>query len=152
MQNSRNKAEKARDYLGKRFGVAEEDLEGYALKERSGDVWLVSEQVEQMGDDLEVETYGVRAIRFMKIGLKPTTYLLQFLGDRIKKNVAELEKHELEKLLAREEMIPANLTEKGYVALKFKGRIIGCGFYKDGVVSSRVPKGRSRELLELLAP
>lgn len=123
-------------------------MDEFKLEEVSGDVWLVSSELET---DLEVETYGIRFIRVMDIGLKPTTYGLQLLGDRIEKNVVELEKEELEKLLKREEMVDRELDQKGYVALKYRDRVVGCGFYKDGKVSSRVPKGRGKELLDILS-
>lgn len=150
MQDSESKEVQAAEYLKARFGVEIDKTENYSLKERSGDVWVVSKQVKNMGDEISVETHGLRAIRFMKIGLKPTTYLLQLLGNELQKNVVELEEDELKQLLAREKMIPADIDEQGYVALKHKDRVIGCGFYKDDVVSSRVPKGRSREFLEFL--
>lgn len=122
-------------------------MKEYDLREVSGDLWLVSAET---GTELEAETYGIRFIRQMKIGLKPTTYALQLMGDRLKKNVVNVDREELEKLMAREDMIQRELDEKGYVALRYEGRIIGCGFYKDGKVSSRVPKGRGKELSEIL--
>ncbi|MFB6217105.1 MAG: hypothetical protein ABEJ72_09095, partial [Candidatus Aenigmatarchaeota archaeon] len=72
----------------------------------------------------------------------------QFLGDRIEKNIVEVDREELVKLLRREEYVDRNLEDSGYVALKFDGRIIGCGFYREGTVSSRIPKGRGKELAE----
>lgn len=135
-------------YLEQRFGVSREDLGDYGLREASGDLWLVSSD---MDTELEVETYGIRFIRQMKIGLKPTTYGLQLLGDRIKKNIVEVDRKELKKLLRRKEMVERNLDEKGYIAIKYDSRVIGCGFYKDGKVSSRIPKGRGKELLEILS-
>lgn len=140
-------ASRAWSYLEERFGIPRGDLEEFRLKEVSGDVWIVSRELETK---LEVKTYGVRFIRVMDIGLKPTTYGLQLLGDRIEENVVELEKEEIVKLLERKEMVEREGFEKGYVALEFDGRIIGCGFYKDEKVSSRVPKGRGKELLDML--
>lgn len=139
---------RAWSYLEERFGIQEEDLKRFQLKEVSGDIWIVSRQTET---ELEVETYGVRFIRVMDIGLKPTTYGLQLLGDRIEKNVVKLDKDEMEKLLRREEMVERKMDDKGYVALRFEDRIIGCGFYKDDKVSSRIPKGRGKELLDILS-
>lgn len=141
-------ASKAWSYLEDRFGVERSDLEEFRLEKVSGDVWLVSRELKT---GMEVETHGIRFIRVMDIGLKPTTYGLQLLGDRIKKNVVELDREDLVTLLEREEMLERKGFKKGYVALEFEGRIIGCGFYKDRKVSSRVPKGRGKELLEILA-
>lgn len=146
-QNSRNEIQRALNYLGKRFGIEEEDLERYSLKQKSGDIWIVSDAMET---ELEVETYGIRFLRSTGRGLKPTTYGLQLLGEKLEKNIVEVDREELLQLLRREEMIERNLKEEGYVAIKYEDRIIGCGMYKDGVVSSRVPKGRGKELAESL--
>jgi NOL1/NOP2/fmu family ribosome biogenesis protein len=137
LPSSVNKAEK---YLKDRFGVDVSDL---TLKKVNGDYWLTSSQ--QSG--LEFETEGIRAVRVMDIGLKPTTYLLQLLDDKITCNVIDLDKKELE-TLEEGGMIQREMDEKGYVALKFEDRIIGCGLYKDELVSSRVPEGRMKELVD----
>ncbi len=135
-------------YLENRFGINREELEDYELREKSGDLWLVSSDAET---GLEVETHGIRFIRIMDIGMKPTTYALQLLGDDIGKNTVELDRDELVMLLRREDMVERQMSEEGYVALKFQDHIIGCGFYRNGTVSSRVPKGRGKELAKILA-
>lgn len=148
MPSSENKEiEKAWDYVRERFGVQKADLEGFRIKRVSGDYWLISEQVETK---LEVETYGFRFLRITGRGLKPTTYALQFLGAKISKNIVELDKQEFLDLLNREQMIPKDIEEKGYVALSFEGQIVGCGYYMNDKVSSRIPKGRGKELSGIL--
>lgn len=151
MPNSENKqekdVEKAWEYIRKQFGVEKLDLEGFEIKKVAGDYWLVSEHIDTK---LEVETYGFRFVRITGRGLKPTTYALQFLGGRISKNIVELDKEEFLKLLNRKEMIPRQKEEKGYVALKFEDQIVGCGYYMNEKVSSRIPKGRGKELAGIL--
>lgn len=137
LPSSENKAEK---YLRERFGVYVSDL---TLKKVNGDYWLTS----SLQSDLEFETKGIRAIRVMDIGLKPTTYLLQLLDDNITRNIVELDRGELE-ILENGGMVEKEMDEKGYVALKFENRVIGCGLYKDELVSSRVPEGRMKELVD----
>jgi len=129
-------------YLENRFGVTLEDS-CYDLRESSGDYWLVSEQMET---DLDVETYGVRCLRKTGRGLKPTTYALQILEEELNKNIVEVDREELLDLLHRREMIDRELDQKGYVAIKYEERIMGCGYYMNKTVSSRIPKGRSKEL------
>lgn len=131
---------KAEEYLKKRFGV---DTGEISLKEVSGDIWLTS----SVESELEFETEGIRAVRVMDIGLKPTTYLLQMLDQDLTRNVVELDREELE-TLEEGGMIQRKMDEKGYVALKFEDRVIGCGLYKDELVSSRVPEGRMKELVD----
>lgn len=128
--------------MKERFGVEEGDLEGLSFVEVSGDVWLASEEE----TSLEAETRGIRAVRVMDIGLKPTTYLLQLLGGKLSRNVVEVDEEEFRALL-NGDMIERKLDEKGYVAIKFDGKVFGCGFYMDELVSSRIPEGRAEELL-----
>lgn len=135
------KAEEAVKYMKQRFGVDMEEVEGLELREVSGDIWVASEEK----TSLEAETEGIRAVRLMDIGLKPTTYFLQLLGDRISKNIVELDEREFEALLGGE-MVEREMDEKGYVALMYRGKVFGCGFYMDELVSSRIPEGRAKEL------
>lgn len=138
--------EDAWEYFGERFGVSREDLERFEIVKRSGDFWLVSEAEEP---DLEYETEGVRFLRDTGNFLKPTTYGLQILGEKISRNRVELVREEFLDLLEGE-MVQRELDDKGYVALEYEGRVFGCGLYKDGLVSSRIPKGRGKELRNFL--
>lgn len=136
LPSSKNKAE---NYLKNRFGI---DTDNITLKKVSGDIWLTSNKK----SELKFETEGIRAVRVMNIGLKPTTYLLQLLDEEISKNLVEINQEELE-TLEKGGMIQRKMNKKGYVALKFQGRVIGCGLYKDELVSSRIPEGRMEELV-----
>lgn len=129
----------AREYIENRFGI---ELEGELY--HRGDYWYCREPEEKY------ETNGIRAIRDMDIGLKPTTYFLQLVGHEIEKNRVELSREELETLLDREMIENKNIDEKGYVALFYNGKCLGCGFYKDELISSRIPKGRGNELIEFM--
>lgn len=139
------KAEEAIEYVKERFGVDIGEIEGLKFEEVSGDIWLTSEDE----TSLEAETQGIRAVRVMDIGLKPTTYFLQLLGDDISRNVVEVTEDEFKALLSGD-MIERDMSEKGYVALEFEGKVFGCGFYMDDLVSSRIPEGRAKELLGTL--
>jgi len=130
--------ENAKNYIKERFGVEI----GNALYYK-GDYWYCHNPSEKY------ETNGIRALRDMSIGLKPTTYFLQLIGPKIAKNKVELQKEELESLL-NGEMIERNMDSKGYVALFYESRCIGCGLYKDSLISTRIPKGRGNELLKSL--
>ncbi len=138
--------DEAWEYMEERFDIRREET-GFELREVSGDIWITSPNMET---SIEAETYGIRFIRRMKIGLKPTTYGLQLIGDRLEKNVVDIDRRELIELLDGGMIEVTGLT-KGYVALRFQHRVIGCGFYKDELVSSRIPKGRAEELKKILS-
>ena len=139
--------EDAWEYLDERFNVGKKDLEVFEIVKRSGDFWLVS--VEEF-PDLEFETEGIRFLRDTGKYLKPTTYGLQILGSKITSSKIEVSHEELETLLDGD-MIERNLElGKGYVAIVYEDRVIGCGLYKDELVSSRISRGRAEELRKII--
>lgn len=138
--------EEARNFFLERFNVDIEEVEGLELEKNSGDFWLKSEEEDK---DLEAEVKGVRALRDTGKFLKPTTYALQLLGDKISKNTVEVDGEGLKEILSGE-MISVEASSEGYVAIIFDGEVVGCGLYKDEVVSSRIPQGRGEELLIFL--
>ncbi|PSG99386.1 MAG: hypothetical protein BRC29_04670 [Nanohaloarchaea archaeon SW_7_43_1] len=143
MPSSENKAW---DYLEGRFGVDREES-SLRMEKISGDYWIHT----GTGESLEYETQGIRCVRDTGRALKPTTYALQLLEDQIEESIVEVDKAELIGLLERREMIERTLDmEEGYVAIMFGERVIGCGMYKDEKVSSRIPKGRSKELRKII--
>jgi NOL1/NOP2/sun family putative RNA methylase len=133
-----NEPNKAEEYMKERFGVGKEEIN---LEKINGDYWLCPRKT----PGLETETRGIRAVRDMDIGLKPTTYLLQLVQEKISRNTVKVSEGDL-KTFREDGMIQRELEEKGYVALKYEDRIIGCCFYMDGLVSNRIPEGRLEEL------
>lgn len=134
------------DYLAQRFGVGSDDLDGFVIVEQSGDYWLAPDGYKT---EMGLETRGIRFVRELDTGFKPTTYGLQLLEDALEKNVVELDRDELEAVLDGE-LIDREADSPGYVALRFDGRVIGCGLYKNDTVSSWIPKGRGQQLLSSL--
>lgn len=134
------------DYLEQQFGVGHDDLDEFVIMEQSGDYWLAPEEHET---EMELETHGIRFVRELDTGFKPTTYGLQLLGDALESNVVELDRDELEAVLDGE-LIDREADSPGYVVLRFDGRVVGCGLYKNGTVSSWIPKGRGQQLLSSL--
>lgn len=131
-------SEKCEEYIKERFGVK---VKGEF--HHRGDYWYCREPEDKY------ETNGIRAVRDMDIGLKPTTYFLQLIENSITKNQVKVDKKELEILLDGK-MIQRDMSQKGYIAIFYESHCIGCGFYKDGLVSSRIPKGRGKELIEFM--
>lgn len=141
------KVEDAWNYLEERFKVSKKDLESYKIIKKSGDFWITSDVGQP---DFEYETFGIRFLRDTGKYLKPTTYGLQLLNRKISSAEVIVSLEELETLLEGD-MIERSLdVEKGYVALVYEGQVVGCGLYKDELVSSRVSRGRGKELRKLL--
>lgn len=144
MQRSISEAWK---YVEDRFGVSRGEMEGFELERSSGDLWLVSRGLPESEED--DETRGLRFLRERRTGFKPTTYALQFLGDRIERSRVELEASELRQLLEGGSL-DTDLS-RGYAALVFRDRVVGCGRCREGELESVIPKGRAEELLEILS-
>lgn len=141
LPNSRNEAY---SYLKNRFGIEKEELAPLNLRQINGDYWLAQEETE-----LKTETSGIRALRSSERGFKPTTYFLQMMGERITKNTVQLSDGEIETILQRE-MIERTDMEEGYVAMKHDGKVIGCGFFMNDLVSTRISKSRTKQLRQIL--
>lgn len=139
-----NSQSNAYEYLQRRFGIEEKDIQPLTLRERNDDFWLVKGE-----SNLNIETDGIRALRVSNRGFKPTTYFLQMLGESIDKNIVEITGEELEILLNRE-MIERKDLDKGYVALKYDDLILGCGYFMNEKVSTRISKSRSAHLRNIL--
>ncbi len=137
-------------YIKERFGV-ENIFEDYKFVERSGDYWIIPRNMEVKDKCI---TAGIRALRDTGMGLKPTTYFLQVVGEDISKNVIELDRASLKKMVFDREKISLNESknnvENGYVALEFMGEIIGCGLKKNDGLVTQIPKGRAKILEDIL--
>jgi NOL1/NOP2/fmu family ribosome biogenesis protein len=92
---------------------------------------------------------GLRALRIQPDGLKPTSVFLVHLGDWITSSRIEVDRDALRRL-ASGQPLPSD-REDGYVALSYRGDVIGCGQVRRGALRAVIPTGRRRELLEALA-
>jgi len=70
--------------------------EEFRVYEKSGDLWLMSQENEPDVEDERFVAAGIRALRDTGIGVKPTTYVLQLLGDWLSERVVELDEGLLE--------------------------------------------------------
>lgn len=131
------------DYFEERFGVEPSFWDDYAAYEKSGSLWVVSEEVSRREG---FETAGIRALRRLRIGLKPTTYVLQFLGEELGSNVVDLDEEEFRRVVLNREVVSSDFS-RGYVALRFRGEVVGCGLVSGEGLETQVPKSRA-ELLE----
>ena len=135
------------NYINNRFGVKVENLDKFNVVERSGDFWLISDQELP---DLDYETQGVRFVRDTGKYLKPTTYGLQILDEKISDARIQVNREELKTVLDGDMVEKELEIGEGYVAIVYEERVIGCGLYKDGLLSSRIPKGRGKELNDMI--
>ena len=145
MPSSDEQANEALTYLRERFGV--EELPGRVV-ERGDSLWLTT--APEMPNGIKIHSLGIRLLRKQKKSLKPTSFGLMLLGDRIRAQRVNLSRSDLENLLQGRTLTRKDLTP-GYVALCFEGDVLGCGHVKGGLLRCQIPRGRRQELLIALA-
>ncbi len=147
MPGSESLREEVLSYFAARFGVAEDVFSGIVFIPRADAIWAASAVLPPSLSSLRPP--GLRALRRMRDRLKPTSLFLRFLGDRITSSRVEIaDPGELRTLLLGGEL-PTEMSA-GYVAISFRGDVIGCGAVRDGRVKAVIPTGRRKELIEIL--
>jgi len=145
LPSSDEQANEALTYFRERFGV--EELPGRVV-ERGDSLWLTT--APEMPNGIKIHSLGIRLLRKQKKSLKPTSFGLMLLGDRIRAQRVNLSRSDLENLLQGRTLTRKDLTP-GYVALCFEGDVLGCGHVKGGLLRCQIPRGRRQELLIALA-
>ena len=143
LQNSKNRLI---EYFSSRFDVDDNFWDDFKVHEKGNSLWITSSNIELLENFV---ASGIRALRIMNHGFKPTTYILQFLNHEINKNVVNLSHEELKVLIFDREVIKTDLP-RGYVALRYEEEVIGCGLRDSKGLRSQIPKGLARELEEIL--
>lgn len=130
-------------YLEDRFGIPAKLFKGYTFLKKGKNIWIFSGDPSTIRDIGRIETIGVKFLTITKKALKPTTTFLQIFGKYATKNIVNLE--------SEEEMIQFMMgglikkkfnVEKGYVIVKYKDDVLGCGLYSDVGLVSQIPKAR----------
>jgi len=144
---SGNLREEVISYFAARFGVRKEAFSGISFFERKGEIWATTALVPPSIQPSRPP--GLRALRRMKKGLKPTSLFLRFLGDEIVSSRVEITDPARLRRLLLGEPLPTD-SSPGYVALSFNEEVIGCGLVNEAGVKALIPTGRRRELLEII--
>ena len=124
------------DLLKKQFGV-EINL-NYEIKNNK--VWVMSRQVKDFDFNLPIVSKGIYFGYLEHDGLRLSIDGSQIIGKLAKKNIIELNEKEMKewfKGLSIEKKAP-----KGYLILKYKKDIIGCGKSNGRIIWNTVPKER----------
>jgi len=116
-------------------------------------VWVVSESkgLEEILNRLKIKSAGVPFLRLLE-RWKPTTVGLQVFGGLATKNVVSLDDETLD-LFLKDGTVRKNFpAEYGYVIVKWKNGVLGCGLYGKEGLKSQIPveewqqvKGRKPE-------
>ncbi|MCX8190139.1 MAG: hypothetical protein N3F05_02830 [Candidatus Diapherotrites archaeon] len=119
------------------FGINLAIIEKWHIEKAGNSFWLTSKGL-KICEGFNMQCKGLRVAEKTKLGWKPTSYFLQFFATYITKKIVEINKNELLSII-KGTPVEKN-CENGYVAIRFKGHIVGCGLCKNGKVYSQLPK------------
>ena len=98
---------------------------------------------------LKVRTVGIIMVRDVSHYLKPTTQAVNMVGSLAQRNVFELDRDTLQRLLEDGDL-PAPSPDPGYVILKFGGHALGCGLGLPDRLVNQLPRWMKSQLLGFL--
>ena len=134
-------------FYEQQFGIPESFLRDLAIEANKEEIWGGTGVA--LPGIYSARHIGLRIGRNFPGGFKPTSVFLAALGELISRSEVSVELETLRKLLLGQR-IPFAGIETGYVALKYRGDILGCGRCHQGKLQALIPTGRRRELLEIL--
>jgi len=94
----------------------------------------------------QFKTWRVGLRAFQRVGsfIKPSTRMIQIFGHLASRAIVDINRTELNKLIAGE-FLPVKMElENGYVILSLNKEILGLGLLIDGMVRSQIPKKEVR--------
>jgi hypothetical protein len=134
---SEKEREEILKYLEDRFGIEPFYFEKYEILRGVSNFWLFPKTfyLEKL-KNLQVQTVGLLFLRQVSKYLKPTSAFLQRFGYLAKKNIITLPEEVILTLKERNKVEIELDLEPGYVILKDKHWILGCGLYLPGKLFS----------------
>ncbi len=150
MPDYENLHDEVASFFSSRFGVAREVLDQLTFVERGGkEIWATSALTPT--GIASNRPAGVRILRRMPHGFKPTTVFLCLLAEHIGTSRVEVDDVQLLKQLLLGRPIQYEIDD-GYAAVSYRGDILGCAVAKGGAVRALIPTQKRRELLGCLDP
>ncbi len=134
--------QKVLSYLEERFGIPQDTFENYFMLKGVSNYWLFPEtELLPKLQFFQIQTVGLLFLRKVSKYLKPTSVFLQRFGYLATKNIITLTQEELGILKEKGKFFKELPIEPGYVILKDKNWILGCGLYVNGkLISHLEPK------------
>lgn len=147
MPASQDPREEAIRFFAERFGVDRAVLATFFFSSGPDDIWAATADPEV---DLQtVRPAGLRAARRMRGGLKPTSTFLRAIGPLVTASRVEIHDKEVLKRLLLGHSEETHLRD-GYVALAYRGDVLGCGAVKAARLRAVLPTGQRNELLKAI--
>jgi NOL1/NOP2/fmu family ribosome biogenesis protein len=142
------------DYFSNRFGIPEKAFEGFCFLKGERKIWVVRDhpELERILNQLKCESAGIPLLRTKISMWKPTTTGLHLFGLRATRNMIDLEGDSLQAFLKGEAIDGSFPLEPGFVIVRCKGKVLGCGIYGKGGLRSQLPEKRGEPFRGKLYP
>lgn len=134
-------------FYRQQFGVPESFMRDLLIEARKEEIWGGTGR--PLPGVYSPRPIGLRIGRKFPAGFKPTSVFLAAVGPQVSRSKVSIEIEQLRQLLLGQR-IPFSGPQQGYVALEYRGDILGCGRSHQGKLQALIPTGRRRELLEIL--
>ena len=137
---SKAELEEILSYYHERVGIPNKVFTGFSFLKEGKMIWVVSESkgLEEILNRLRIKSAGVPLLRLLE-RWKPTTVGLQVFGGLATKNVVSLEDETFDSFL-KDGAVHKNFpVEYGYVIVKWKNGVLGCGLYGKEGLKSQIP-------------
>mgnify|MGYP001212478700 CR=1 FL=1 len=126
------------EYCYERFGIAEENFDGYNWNMGSKNrIYIGPEKIER----IEPESIGLCIFRLDKTP-KPTTSFIQLFGNKINENTIKLNKYDTEKFCSGKDLKINAKNNPGFVAVKYENISLGCGHWNGEILKNQIPKSK----------
>ncbi|MFX0095906.1 MAG: hypothetical protein ACFFBD_29475 [Candidatus Hodarchaeota archaeon] len=121
------------------YGISPKVFDNYdfVVKGRKQKIWIVTSTVKKLDlCGLKPMSYGMYFAKYDRTGLRLTMNGAQAFGSAATKNVIDLSKQQFLDYLAGENITGIDIELEGYVLLRYKGAICGCGkVFREGILS-----------------
>lgn len=129
--------------LLERFGIPADALAGLRTVEGQGAFFIATSQV-MLFDAVRPLRRGIRFCRVFPHSVKPTTHAMQVLGRLATRNVIDLDREDIVRLIGGQqvEVDAASGVEDGYVLVRVEGFTAGVCLYRRPVLKTQLPRYR----------
>ncbi len=126
--------------LEKQFGF-KGDLDYVFLQNKERKIFIVNKEIENLNlDKLRINSVGLYFGKLEKDGLRLSIEGSQMIGRKAYKNVVEINEKQVKEWLSGQDLTIKNYS--GFVLIKYKNNLLGCGKAKEGKILNFVSKVR----------
>ena len=130
--------------LSERFGIPREAFDRLAAVEDQETIFVGTPEVMEF-DAVRPMRRGIRLARVYPYSLKPTTFGMQVLGGQATRNVIDVTDEQAKSLINGGALTTDAKADNGFVIIRWRGLVVGVGFYKRPVLKSQIPRFRPVE-------